>query len=88
MSNIPELEFLTLNISGKNYLSWVIDPYIHLDAMNLGAMIKEGNQTSLLDHVKALIFFRYHLHKDLKNEYLIINDPFTLWSDLKERYDH
>ena len=46
--------------------------------MNLGAMIKEGNQASLLDRVKALIFFHHHLHEDLKNEYLRINDLFTL----------
>ena len=41
MSNITKLEFVTLDISGKNYLSWILDAEIHLDAINLGAMIKK-----------------------------------------------
>ena len=88
MSNITKLEFVALDISGKNYLSWIFDAEIHLDAMNLGATIKEGNQASLQDCTKALIFLRHHLHEGLKNEYITIKDPFTLWSNLKERYDH
>ena len=56
--------------------------------MNLGATIKEGNQASLQDRAKALIFLRHHLHEGFKNEYLTVKDPFTLWSNLKERYDH
>ena len=47
MSNITKHEFVALDISGKNYLSWILDAEIHLDAMNLGATIKEGNQASL-----------------------------------------
>ena len=47
MSNITKLEFVALAISGKNYLSWILNVEIHLDAMNLGATIKEGNQASL-----------------------------------------
>ncbi|WJZ86250.1 hypothetical protein VitviT2T_005726 [Vitis vinifera] len=88
MSNITKLEFVALDISGKNYLSWILDAELHLDAMNLGATIKQGNQASLQDRAKALIFLRHHLHEGLKNEYLTVNDPFTLWSNLKERYDH
>ena len=88
MSNITKLEFVALDISGKNYLSWILDAGIHLDVMNLGATIKERNQASLLNRAKALIFLRHHLHEGLKNEYLMIKDHFTLWSNLKERYDH
>ena len=47
MSNITKLEFLVLDISGKNYLSWILHAEIHLNIMNLGATIKEGNQASL-----------------------------------------
>ena len=62
MSNITKLEFVALDISGNNYLSWILDTERHLDAINLGATIKEGNQTSLQDHTKALIFIRHHFH--------------------------
>ena len=68
MSNITKLEFVTLDISGKNYLSWILDAEIHLDAMDLGAMIKQGNQASLQDRAKALIFLRHHLHEGLKKK--------------------
>ena len=74
MSNLTKLKFVILDISGKNYLSWILDTEIHLDAMNLGATIKEGNQASLQDCAKALIFLRHHLHEGLKNEYLTIKD--------------
>ena len=73
---------MTLDIFGKNYLSWI------LDAMNLGNTIKEENQAFRQDHAKSLIFLRHHLHEDLKNEYLIVKDLLTLWNELKGRYDH
>ena len=36
MSNLTKLEFVALDISGKNYLSWILYAKIHLDVMNLG----------------------------------------------------
>ena len=88
MLNLTKLEFVALDISRKNYLSWILDVKIHLDAMNLCATIKEGNQTSLQDRAKTLIFFHHHLHEGLKNEYLTAKDPFTLFSNLKEIYNY
>ena len=69
MSNIAKLEFAALDISGKNYLSWILDAEIHLDAMNLGNIIKEGNVASQQDRAKALIFIRHHIDEGLKSEY-------------------
>ena len=88
MSNLTKLEFVPLDITGKNYLSWTLDAEVHLNAMNLGIVIKEGNQASLQDRVKVLIFLWHHLHEDLKSEYLTIKDLLTLWNELKRRYDH
>ncbi|XP_021767035.1 uncharacterized protein LOC110731492 [Chenopodium quinoa] len=75
MSNLVKFEFVALDITGKNYLSWVLDAEIHLDSKGLGETI-------------AMIFLRHHLHKGLKNEYLTVKDLETLWNSLKERYDH
>ncbi|KAJ0017082.1 hypothetical protein Pint_12191 [Pistacia integerrima] len=36
MTNLTKLEFVALDITGKNYLSWILDVEIHLDAMGLG----------------------------------------------------
>ena len=88
MSNISSLSFIALDISGKNYLSWILDAEINLEAENLGETIKEGNQRSLQDRAKALIFLRHHLHEDLKIEYLTVKDPLILWTELKKRFDH
>ena len=71
MSNLIKLEFVALDISGKNYLSWI-------HAMNFGVTIKEGNQAALQDNAKTLIFLRHHLHEHLKNEYLTAKDSFIL----------
>ncbi|KAG6625259.1 hypothetical protein CIPAW_16G084200 [Carya illinoinensis] len=68
MSNLTKLKFVALDISGKNYLSWIFDAEIHLDTMNLGNTIKEGNQGSLQDHAKAMIFLRHYFHEELKTE--------------------
>ena len=78
MSNIIKLEFVALEISSKNYLEWIPDAEIHLDAMNLRNTIIEGNSTSLQDHAKAIIFLRHHLHESLKADYLTIKDPYVL----------
>ena len=85
MSNITKLEFVALDIIEKN---WILDAQILLDAMNLGAAIKEGNQAFLQNRAKALIFLRHHLREDLKSEYLTVKDPLTLWNELKGRYNH
>jgi hypothetical protein len=45
-SNLTKLEFNALDISENNYLSWILDVEIQIEAMNLGDTIKENN-TSL-----------------------------------------
>ncbi|XP_021773978.1 uncharacterized protein LOC110737937 [Chenopodium quinoa] len=88
MSNLAKLEFVALDITGNNYMSWVLDAEIHLDAKGLGDTIKENNTATSQDKAKVMIFLRHHLHEGLKTEYLTVKDPQVLWSNLKERYDH
>ncbi|EOY13645.1 Uncharacterized protein TCM_032267 [Theobroma cacao] len=64
MSNLTKLEFVTLDITSKNYLSWILDAEIHLDAMGLGDTIKEENKASNQDKAKAMIFLRTIFMKD------------------------
>ncbi|XP_021750417.1 uncharacterized protein LOC110716090 [Chenopodium quinoa] len=88
MSNLAKLEFVALDITENNYLSWVLDAEIHLDAKGLGDTIKENNTATSQDKAKTMIFLRHHLHEGLKTECLTIKDPQVHWSNLKERYDH
>ena len=78
MSNLTKFEFVALDITKKNDMSWILDTQIHFDAMNFRATIKEENQASLQDRAKALIFLRHHLLEDLKSEYLMVKEPLTL----------
>uniref|UniRef100_A0A1S3XPS1 Uncharacterized protein n=1 Tax=Nicotiana tabacum TaxID=4097 RepID=A0A1S3XPS1_TOBAC len=82
MSNLSKFEFVALDISGSNYLPWV------LDAKGLGDTIKEGNEASSQDKAKFMIFLHHHLDEGLKSEYLTLKDPFQLWTGLKEGYDY
>lgn len=81
MLNLTKLESPTLGILSKNFLSWILDAKIHLNAMNLGTIIKEGNITFLHDHAKILIFLHY-INEGLKRKFLIIKDPIILWKSL------
>ncbi|KAJ3672346.1 hypothetical protein LUZ60_007067 [Juncus effusus] len=53
MANLTNLEFVALDISGNNYLSWILDTEIHRDAMCLGDTIKAGNKASIQDRAKT-----------------------------------
>ncbi|CAN6711937.1 unnamed protein product [Malus baccata var. baccata] len=68
MANLVKLDFATLNITGKNYLTWVLDTKIHLEAGNLGDTIREENSSSSQDRAKAMIFIRRHRDEGLKSE--------------------
>ena len=57
ISNITKLEFIALDILGKNYLFWILDVGIHFDTLNLGVKIKEGNQASCKIAQKRWFFF-------------------------------
>ncbi|KAK4713760.1 hypothetical protein R3W88_019667 [Solanum pinnatisectum] len=62
MSILSKVEFVALDISRKNYLSWVLDAEIHLTAKGFGDSIIEENKASCLkgryDHIKATVFPR------------------------------
>jgi hypothetical protein len=68
MTNLTKLEFVALDISGKNYLPWTFDAEIHLTINNLRDTIKDGNKVSLQEKAKTMIFLCHHLHEDLKTE--------------------
>jgi len=40
MSNFAKFEFISLNITGRNYMSWIIDIEMHLESMGFTKTIK------------------------------------------------
>ena len=69
-------------------MALVLNAEIYLDSKDLLDTIKDGNQTQSKEKLEAMIFLRYHLHEDLKNEYFSVKDPQIIWNNLKHSYDH
>ncbi|CAM8941995.1 unnamed protein product [Rhodiola kirilowii] len=88
MSNLARLEFTALDVSGRNYLAWVVDAELHLASNNLEKTIVETSTASQQDRSKAMILLRHHLHESLKAQYLTVKEPYELWKSLKDRFDH
>ena len=88
MATLTNMQIPALEVWGGNYLSWVLDAKMHLQAMSLEGTIVEGNEASLWEKSKAMVFLRRHIHKSLKAQYLTVEDPLILWSNLKERFDY
>ncbi|KAI5350505.1 hypothetical protein L3X38_003396 [Prunus dulcis] len=87
MANLAKLEFAALDLSGDNYLSWVLDAKIHLRANGLEQTIVYENDALPEENAKAMIFLRLHIHEALKSEYVVDDEPLVLWKALGERYD-
>ncbi|XP_068328727.1 uncharacterized protein [Pyrus communis] len=68
MANLAKLDFVALDITGKNYHTWLVDAKIHLEVGNLRETIKEENNATSQDRAKAIIFIHRHLDEGLKSE--------------------
>ncbi|XP_026447239.1 uncharacterized protein LOC113347780 [Papaver somniferum] len=82
--SLSKVNFKILDISGKNYLSWVLDAEVHLGASSLDKTITKDNKESQEYRSKALIFIRHHLDESLKSQYLTMKNPYTMWTELKD----
>ena len=90
MSPIVNKDFAELAADGSNYLTWAMDVKIMLTAKGFLNSIEEPNpQAPVSNEAKyaTLHFLRHHRHPDLKNEYIMEENPRALWVALKERYD-
>ncbi|KAL1214882.1 hypothetical protein V5N11_010208 [Cardamine amara subsp. amara] len=88
MSNIQNLEFAALTLSGDNYLQWALDIKITLKSKGLGECIVENNNENERNRYMAIMIIRHHLAESLKDQYLTIENSLDLWNELKTRYDH
>ncbi|KAF8087126.1 hypothetical protein N665_0598s0010, partial [Sinapis alba] len=88
ISKINNLEYAALNLSGDNYLQWVLDTKIILKSKEFGECITEDNNASEKDKYMVILIIRHHLAESLKDQYLTIENPLDLWTELKSRYDH
>jgi hypothetical protein len=82
MGDINKKDFQELQVDGSNYLSWAMDMKINLTSHSLGPTIttppENAPEIPLVVKYAALHFIRHHLHPDLKNEYMMEEDPLAL----------
>nr|XP_028964617.1 uncharacterized protein LOC103441416 [Malus domestica] len=83
MTNLAKLEYAALDITGKNYLTWVLDTKIHLEAGNLGDTIREESSSSSQNRANAMIFIRRHLDEDFKSVAEYNSALFRITSQMK-----
>ncbi|XP_015695575.2 uncharacterized protein LOC107304717 [Oryza brachyantha] len=84
-------EFDELALDGSNYPIWASDMKINFASRGIIKAIEDPvNGDAPVEDKKimsAFFFLRLYIHKDLKHEYMLEMNPFTLWKALKERYD-
>ena len=83
-------EFEELALNGSNYPTQASDIKITLASCGLLATIQAPQAGVVLQDkytYGALALLRFYIHKDLKSEYLMIENPHELQIALKERYE-
>ena len=75
-------EFDELAVDGHNYPTWAVDVKISLASRGILAALTppDEREVPLADHFKynALYVIRHHIHRDLKAEYVMEEEPSTL----------
>ena len=83
-------EFEELALDGSNYPTWASDIKITLASRGLLATIEAAQAGVVLQDKQiytALALLCFYIHKDLKAEYIMTENPYELWKSLKERYE-
>lgn len=87
MSNIKNLKFPALKITGENYIQWT--GFVKRRLKSLGALeaIQEGNKCTDEIKAKADEFLHLHIDEMLEFEYSSCDNPSQLWKELDERFN-
>ena len=88
--------FSLLNSDGSNFLECVNDAKTVLTADDLARIITTLviTSTNLAVQIpsacrwQTLLLLRRHLHHSLRLQYLQVNDPTELWTQLHSRFNH
>jgi hypothetical protein len=84
-------EFEELVLDGHNYPTWALDVKISLAFWGILPALSPpaDREAAFLDTYKyqALFIIRNHFHPDLKLEYVIEEEPRSLWVALQGHYE-
>ena len=85
---IQALLFEALEADGSNYLEWSNDAKAYLVAEELDGTLKTPAAANIpvASQWKALLILRRHLDYSLRKQYIHINKPDILWTQLEELF--
>jgi hypothetical protein len=89
-ARIQPLSFEALEADGSNYLEWSINAKSYLCAEELDGTLESPTPRGLpaTSKWKAFLILRRHLDNSLRQQYIYVNDPHTLWEQLETRFHH
>lgn len=89
-SRLQPLFFIALNSNGSNFLDWLNDAKTVLSAENLASTlnVKEVVDLPLVCKWQAKLILRRYLVPSLRLQYILVDDPTDLWSQLYARFRH
>jgi hypothetical protein len=94
---MQSLMFNPLSSDGTNFLEWVNDAKTVLSADDLARTLTTDVATTSTDPAQqippsarwqALLILRRHLDKPLRLQYMQLDDPAELWTQLHSRFNH
>ena len=84
-------EFEELALDGHNYPTWAMDVKISLALRGIIHALTPPVEwkVPLSEQFKynVLYIIRHHIHPNLKSEYVMEEEPSTLWAALQTRYE-
>ena len=80
MSRFEPSDYAALNLSGDNYLEWVMNTSVALKSRGLGKCIIERNDEIESEKLRAITIMSHHLSEELRNQCLHIKNPRDLWT--------
>ena len=80
------MDYAILNLSGENYLEWEMNTSVILKSRGLGRSIIQDDYATRSEKLRAITIMRHHVTEELRNQYLHIENPRDLWTELKSRY--
>ena len=86
MSRFEPSDYTALNFSGDNWLEWAMNTSVVLKSRGLGQCITQGDYATESEKYRDICIMRHHLTEELRNQYIHIENPHDLWTELKSRY--
>lgn len=77
VSNLNKLDYVTLEVSERNYPKWTQDVKLHLTAKKMRPTINADNIAAEVLKATAIIFIRKHIEEAFQVEFLAMKERFN-----------